>query len=301
MGRTTVEYLDGCMAPQSSAIPAANVSSVPQRSPLRYPGGKTWLIPHIREWLGAPPRPPLVIEPFGGGGTASLTAVMENLAGRALMIDLDRDVSAFWRASLRHTDEMIERVLAFKPTRSGIESVCGDPSTVVDHGFRTLVLNRTRRGGVLAPRASLIRNGENHKGVASRWYPETLAERLRTIGEHAGRISFYEGDGVAMLELLAGLSDARFFIDPPYTAHGGKRAGSRLYVHSDVDHARIFKALGESDCDFLMTMDCSSEILQLVAEHSFSAAAIMMRNSHHSQVEELLITRAPMFTRSETP
>ena len=28
-----------------------NVASVPQRSPFRYPGGKTWLIPHIRRWL----------------------------------------------------------------------------------------------------------------------------------------------------------------------------------------------------------------------------------------------------------
>ena len=32
-----------------------NVASVPQRSPFRYPGGKTWLVPHIRRWLGSRP------------------------------------------------------------------------------------------------------------------------------------------------------------------------------------------------------------------------------------------------------
>ena len=54
-----------------SPIPAVNVASVPQRSPLRYPGGKTWLIPHIRAWLGAiAPQPRLLIEPFAGGGIA---------------------------------------------------------------------------------------------------------------------------------------------------------------------------------------------------------------------------------------
>ena len=40
-----------------SPIPAVNVAQVPQRSPLRYPGGKTWLIPHIRAWLGGLPPP----------------------------------------------------------------------------------------------------------------------------------------------------------------------------------------------------------------------------------------------------
>ena len=55
-----------------SPIPAANVASVPQRSPLRYPGGKTWLIPHIRAWLGGmDARPRLLIEPFAGGAIVS--------------------------------------------------------------------------------------------------------------------------------------------------------------------------------------------------------------------------------------
>ena len=30
-----------------------NVASVPQRSPFRYPGGKTWLIPIARKWFSS--------------------------------------------------------------------------------------------------------------------------------------------------------------------------------------------------------------------------------------------------------
>ena len=61
-----------------SPIQAVNVAQVPQRSPLRYPGGKTWLIPHIRHWLERFDSPPKsIVEPFAGGGIASLTAVME--------------------------------------------------------------------------------------------------------------------------------------------------------------------------------------------------------------------------------
>ena len=84
---------------------------VPQRSPLRYPGGKTWLIPHIRHWLkGIEPRPKLLVEPFAGGGIVSLTAVMEGLVDRCLMVELDRDVAAFWHAALRHGPELSKMV-----------------------------------------------------------------------------------------------------------------------------------------------------------------------------------------------
>lgn len=164
------------LRPRSSApirvspIPAVNVAAVPQRSPLRYPGGKTWLIPHIRAWLKElDPRPGLLIEPFAGGGIVSLTAVMEGLVERCLMAELDHDVAAFWHASLNHGPRLCEKVTTFKPTREAVNRLSRScPRDVVEHGFRTLVLNRTRRGGILADGASLSRVGENGKGVASR-------------------------------------------------------------------------------------------------------------------------------------
>ena len=277
-----------------SGIAAVNVAAVPQRSPLRYPGGKTWLVPHIRHWLAEPYG--VLVEPFAGGGIVSLTAVMEGLAGRALMVDLDREVGAFWRAALMHGDELAERVLTFEVTRDSVmELERRAPADVVEHGFRTLVLNRTRRGGVLAPGASLIRAGENRNGVVSRWYPETLAARLAAISAHADRLAFFEGDGAALLEMTAGLDGVRMFVDPPYTAAGGKRAGSRLYAHSTVRHRSIFEALAAAGTDFLMTYDCSEEILDLVAEHRFHAVAVEMKSTHHARIPELVITRDRLF------
>src|ERR1017187_5676540 len=72
-----------------------NVASVPQRSPFRYPGGKTWLVPRIRQWLGSfSVRPADLIEPFAGGGIVSLTAVFENLVERAILVELDHDIAS---------------------------------------------------------------------------------------------------------------------------------------------------------------------------------------------------------------
>ena len=282
-----------------SGIPAVNVASVPQRSPLRYPGGKTWLIPHVREWLlrtGA--RHPLLVEPFVGGGIVSLTAVMEGLASRALMVDLDRDVAAFWRAALDDGGGLIERVLRFDLTLERIQALLRQaPRNAAEHGFQTLVLNRTRRGGVLAPGASLTKHGENGNGPASRWYPDTLAKRISVIASHADQFTFIEGDGLRVLEDIAVYrKDACFFIDPPYTMDGGKRAGSRLYAHNKVDHANLFKVLADSGVNFMMTYDCCDEVASLVQTHGFHAAAVLMKNGHHARIAELVITRERLFT-----
>lgn len=134
---------------RTSPLPAVNVASVAQRSPLRYPGGKTWLIPHIKEWLThSTPKPRVLIEPFCGGGIVSLAAVMEQWADRCLMLEVDRDVAAFWHAALGHGHALADRVVRFELTRHAINELTSHtPKDVVEHGFRTLVLNRTRRGG----------------------------------------------------------------------------------------------------------------------------------------------------------
>ena len=281
-----------------SPIPAVNVATVPQRSPLRYPGGKTWLVPHIRVWLGSiDPAPELLIEPFAGGGTVSLTAVMEGLVARCTMAEIDREVAAFWQAALRHSDELIGQVAQFTPTYESIAELVNQmPSGVARRGFRTLVLNRTRRGGILAEGASLNRSGENGKGIASRWYPDTIIRRLKAVAEYSDQIDFHEIDGMLLLERVlsgASASQVAIFADPPYTA-GGKQSGRRLYNHNIIDHQRLFTTLADSGAEFLMTHDESAEILDLINIHGFHVVRVVMKNTHHARRGELVITPRPL-------
>ena len=98
--------------------------------------------------------------------------------------------------------------------------------------------------------------GEYGRGLLSRWYPETLAQRLVGIHRHADKLVFREGDGMELPpSILRGRGkNAAVFVDPPYTA-GGKRAGRRLYTDNDIDHEVLFSMLAESDAEFLMTYD----------------------------------------------
>src|SRR5579871_6280791 len=102
-----------------------NVASVPQRSPWRYPGGKTWLVPRIRQWLASlPQKPARLIEPFAGGGTVSLTAAFEDrtLDG-ATMVDLDPDIAAAWQTMLDGQAEWLaQRIVDFDLTHENIRA-----------------------------------------------------------------------------------------------------------------------------------------------------------------------------------
>ena len=298
---TSTDYITTTWQYPTSPIPVVNVAQVPQRSPLRYPGGKTWLVPHIRKWLATMNSPQLLTEPFAGGAITSLTAVMENLVPRCLLVERDQDVAAFWVTALNNSDQLIELIKEFTPTRDSVELLeHQQPSTVIERGFRTLVLNRTRRGGILAKGASLTRTAEKGKGLASRWYPETLKQRLTAVAEHNSRIDFLEADGMALLEemltyrLQPGLA---VFVDPPYTAEG-KRAGRRLYTHNQIDHARLFQLLAQiaqRGGEVLATYDESPEILALIEKYSFHAVRVMMKNTHHDHISELVITNRRVF------
>ena len=196
-----------------------NVSSVPQRSPLRYPGGKTWLVPQIRNWLASlPQRPNLFVEPFAGGATASLTAVMDGLVDNAVLCEIDPEMSNLWTRIFEDADELAARVERFVPTPSNVRCAFGKESLdEFDLAFNTLLKNRINRGGIIAKGASKMNNGENGKGLASRWYANTIAERIRAIGRHASRFDFVQDDGLNLVERYKDKQDATFFIAPPHT------------------------------------------------------------------------------------
>ena len=266
-----------------------NVASVPQRSPFRYPGGKTWFVPYLRDWLQSKSKlPTRFIEPFAGGAIVSLTVAFERLAKHVMFAELDPGVAAVWRAVLNgHAEWLAKEILNFEISTQNVRKVLGtSANTLRDKALQTILRNRVQRGGIMAAGAGLIKEGENGRGLMSRWYPETLARRIREINQLKDRLTFVEGDGFALLQEHAADKDAVFFIDPPYTL-----AARRLYTNWQIDHRRLFAAMRRCKGDFLMTYDNTPEIAALAVEFGFQAKPVAMKNTHHAKMTELLIAR----------
>lgn len=266
-----------------------NVASVPQRSPFRYPGGKTWLVPYLRDWIhGKSNLPTRFIEPFAGGGIVSLTVAFERLAKHVVFAELDPGVAAVWRVVLNGNAEwLVKEILGFELSIENVRRVLdASVETVREKAFQTILRNRVQRGGIMAAGAGLVKTGENGRGLMSRWYPETLARRIREINYLKDRLTFVEGDGFLLLEEQGADKDAVFFIDPPYTL-----AARRLYTKWQIDHRRLFVAMRACKGDFLMTYDNTPEIASLADEFGFQARPVAMKNTHHAKMTELLIGR----------
>ena len=259
---------------------------------MRYPGGKTWLVPLMRRMLGGLPagRPWHMCEPFAGGGSISLMSVAERHVEHALMVEKDAAVSALWSVVLHDSRWLIDQIRGFVPTAGSVRRLLasqerGDRALA----FRTLVRNRVSYGGILAAGASVVRAGENGRGMASRWYPQTLARRIAAISAMTPRLEAEQGDGVDEIRRRRRHRRTVFFIDPPYTA-AGKRPGRRLYDHSEVDHAALFDLAAGLAGAAVMTYDESDEVRRMARRHGLRVTAVVMKNGHHERLRELIIT-----------
>ena len=265
-----------------------NVASVPQRSPFRYPGGKTWLIPIARKWFSSASDNAELIEPFAGGGIISLTAAAENYFNHIIMTELDEDVAAVWETIFSEKDYnwLSNKILNFIVTPENINEVeLHANEGTKERAFSTIVRNRTNHGGILAKGSGKIKTGEGGKGLAARWYPETLVRRIPEANKLRDKIQFINEDAFNIMRQQQNNSNAYFFIDPPYTI-----AGRRLYNLFDVDHRQIFEIISKLQGHFLLTYDDTTEIRNFAEEFSLSYKTIPMQTTHLIKKEELLIS-----------
>ena len=280
-----------------------NVASIPLRSPFRYPGGKTWLIPWIRAWLkNLKNKPKYLIEPFLGGGIVSLTVAFEKLADQVIMIEIDPDVAAVWETILgKDADWLCDRISSFDLTIEAAKKILTEsPTSTKEIAFKTILKNRVVHGGILADGSSFIKNGENGKGIKSRWYPSTLCRRIQDIKLIKNVLTFKKEDGLAYLQEMEVKDDMAIFIDPPYTV-SGKKPGSRLYRHNELNHKLLFETVSRAQGVFLMTYDNNIEVSNLADQYKFDTELILMKSTHHREMHELLISKNLDWCRKTKP
>ena len=268
-------------------------------SPLRYPGGKSSLAGFLAQTIelnslyGCS-----YFEPFAGGAGAALHLLKEGVVDEIHLNDLDTRITAFWQAVLNETDKFIETIMSvpvtieeWKKQREICESA--DYGKTFELGFAAFYLNRCNRSGMILGAAPIGGYGQTGKWrIDSRFYRETLAERIRAIGKHRDQIHVSNMEACNFLNSL--LADRRkqdntfVYLDPPYYSKG-----NRLYMNSygDEEHEALAKNIkGHAPFKWVMSYDDTSFVRGLYKNCSIAALPIDYTLQRRRKEHELLIS-----------
>ena len=268
-------------------------------SPLRYPGGKAALGPFLAETIelnGLANCP--YFEPFAGGAGAALWLLRKGVVSNAHINDLDPRIAAFWKAALRQPDRFSEAIMTAKLDldewkRQRDIYAGGHASKPFDLGFATFYLNRCNRSGVLSGAGPIGGYAQAGKWkLGARFYRETLASRVRALGELSERIELNNLDAHRFLKekLPRGRGRSRVFayLDPPYWEKGG-----RLYLNSYApdDHTALADYMQRQRAlHWVMSYDDAARIRHMYSLANMRHLSLRYNLSESRSAQELLIT-----------
>ena len=216
--------------------PAARVAS-----PLRWAGGKRWLLPTIKSLVGDCEFS-AYHEPFLGGASVFLGLPR---FPKSFLRDSNADLIATYRAIRDDYNEIAARVLLYSNDSETYYKVrASDPTGKVEKAARFLYLNHTSFNGIY--RVNL--DGVYNVPFGSRSSPQIpTAEHLHNVSKRLKKATLAVGDFADCLQSVG--KNHLVFLDPPYTiAHnnnGFVKYNQKLF--SFDDQRRLSALMDEID------------------------------------------------------
>ena len=221
-------------------------------SPLRYPGGKTCLVPKLNKAIQSHfinSKEIVFVEPYAGGAGASLSLLFSNKVNNIVINDLDKAIYTFWKVAVQNTEYLIKKIKQTKITikewhkQKSIYTLSQNEKKLA---FATLFLNRTNRSGIMkgGPIGGMEQSGKWK--IDERFTKQTIIDRLKKIHKFKNKIEVKNWDGIKLLKNLEKRQDRDsyfIFLDPPYF-----QKGCSLYLnnydnqkHEELSHF-LFKS-----------------------------------------------------------
>jgi len=238
-------------------------------------------------------RPTHFVEPFAGGASVGLAVAELDLADHVTLAEIDPDVAAVWQVILNgQADAFARRIRNFSLSHESATEVVGKkPNDTLAKAFRCLLLNRISRAGIMAPGSGWLNQGENGNGIHSRWYPETLAQRVESTHALRAKLTFDPRDGLEVLRSFSTKPRAIAFVDPPYVVKG-RGAGRRLYTHCDVDCEKLFEIVKRFLGPMIITYHRSVIIERLADAAGIERHTVTMQTGHTRSKRELIMYKS---------
>lgn len=283
-------------------------------SPLRYPGGKALLTAYVSGVIEENLLSGCTLyEPYAGGASVSLELLRLGFVARAVLIERDPLVYAFWWSVFHDTEALCNAIAAcpvtiqtwqaLQSTRD-VDNPHASNFTLLQLGAAGLFFNRTNFSGIIG--AGPI-GGESQKSIYKidcRFNKERIISKIKTLARFSDRISIHFGDAIEFLRLNTERISADFsfvYIDPPYYLQGKK-----LYRHSysDRDHATLAEFIRTQGYPWLLSYDDHPRIRELYANNQMQPIYLDYKVKSNRTAQELVISNLvippPVYEGSRT-
>jgi DNA adenine methylase len=262
-------------------------------SPLRYPGGKTFLFPLFDNIIKANALKNVTyIEPYAGGAGAALALLFLEKVEKIIINDYDRAIYSFWQSAVNNADKFIEKIKTIRVTVSEWKRqksiyMDRDHADMFDLGFATFFLNRTNISGILdgGPIGGLRQKGKWK--INARYNKIALINKIQQLALYKNRISVFNRDGVDLIKEYLGKKDVFIYLDPPYYEKG---ASLYLNHYKENDHAKLAEELNNShDAIWLLTYDNKEEIKTLYQKRRSECFTLTYNAYESREGKEIMI------------
>ena len=148
------------------------------------------------------------LEPFAGGAGAALQLLHDGVVSTLHLNDADPRIHAFWDSVLNHTERFADAIESATLTIDEWlrqQEICDRAETEdpFELGFATFYLNRCNRSGIIRGAAPIGGYAQSGKWkMNARFYRQTLAERVRAIGESRDSIYVTNDDALSFFGTL---------------------------------------------------------------------------------------------------
>lgn len=242
-----------------------------QRSPLRYPGAKQWIVPYVEQvirengFVGG-----TIIEPYAGSSIVSLSMLENHVCQNAVLIDKDPLVYAFWRCVFEQPIELIDRIMntpvdmnswyQYSAYRDLKEFYNED---LLDVGMAGLFLNRTCYSGILKAGPIGGHGQESVYTVDCRFQKESIIALIRRLSLLNERVQLICANAIEFLRELQDEGKSFLYLDPPYYEKG---KSLYRYWFKDSDHEDLAVYLHDCPNPWLLSYDDHPRIRELYCD-----------------------------------
>lgn len=275
------------------------------RSPLRYPGGKSNITPLIKFIIEKKKNVYALdrftyIEPFAGGAGVAVNLLLDGAVTSIVINDYDKAIYSFWRALKEETDAFIELIRRTPVTAEEWYKqkniyLTKNQKYSLELGFATFFLNRTNRSGILNEAGPI--GGYKQKGtylIDARFNKKELIQRIQNIATHKKHIFIYNKEVRSFITKILPkyMNHAFVYFDPPYYSNG-KRLYKNFLRHED--HVEIARCISQNVlCDWILTYDDAPQIHDIYSQYQYIARKYNLNYSvaNKGKGTELLIFKS---------